>query len=228
MKFKTDMDAIQYDLLKLNEIEVRKRLQIVSRAKDHKKSREMKNHWRRNKKKIIKGISKWSRSTAGKRFHRALGRFNALRESASINPLYTNKNIVNMDMKQVNDALLGLSSIETHLYLELQYYESDPEAMIQFLDIIDDFVMDSSFLKVELLVSYKTGEMEMENYELLTDIIQFFQDPKSYLFIKREMIGKSNDIKDADFTKQIEVIKNLDLSMSGNEIYNSIDELFIK
>ena len=106
----------------------------------------MKNSWRRNKHKIIKGITKWSNSTAGKRFHRALGRFNALRESSAYyvdgltpgenSPIYRP-----MALDQVNDSLLGISSIETHLFLELQYYESDPEAMSQFLELVDNFVM---------------------------------------------------------------------------------------
>lgn len=232
MKFKTNTDEIQYNILNLNEAEVRKRLQLVGIKKDQKKSREMKNSWRRNKHKIMKGISKWSKSTAGKRFHRALGRFNALRESSAyyvdeMTPGENSPRMMIMDMKQVNDALLGLSSIETHLYLELQYYESDPEAMAQFLDILNNFIMDSSYLKIELVSAYSTGEIEQEDYVLLTDIVQFFQDPKMYVYAKRELLGKTNDTKSENFLTQVKTAENFDLSSPGNVIYDEIDKLFI-
>ena len=235
MKFKNKIDEIQYDLLGLNEVEVRKRLLLsdVSKNKNKAKSRGMKNNWRRNKHKIMKGIKKWNKSTSGKRFHRALGRFNSLRLTEGItNQLhdgsYSGKpTYVALTMAQINDALLGLSSIETHLYLELQYYEADPEAMLQFLDIVDDFVMDTSFLKVELLSSYITGELEQENYLLLTDIVQFFQDPKMYVYAKRELRGKSNDVKTEDFLEQVALAESMDLTRPSNEIYDELDKLFV-
>ena len=231
MKFKTPLDNIQYDILKLNEAEVRKRLSLAV-AKDSKKSRTMKNHWRRNKSKIMKGIKKWNKSTSGKRFHKALGRFNALRlTEGAINQIYNDYESkstkkIPLSMSQVNDALLGLSSIETHLYLELQYYEADSEAMLQFLDIIDDFVMDSSFLKIELLNTYITGDIEQENYLLLTDIVQFFNDPKSYVYAKRSLSGLSNDDKSDELINQVKTAEGIDLSMHSNEIYEKLDGLF--
>ena len=232
MKFKNNTDEVQYNILNLNEVELRKRLALVSRAKDHKKSRDSKNSWRRNKHKIMKGISKWSNSTAGKRFHRALGRFNALREAALpyyVNDLAPGENEAKtrvMSLDQVNDALLGLSSIETHLFLELQYYESDPEAMAQFLEILDNYVMDSSFLKVELLNAYRTGEIEVESWVLLTDIVQFFQDPKTYVYAKRELLGLSNDVKTKEFIDQVKTAEAMDLSKDSNLIYEELDKLF--
>ncbi len=198
MKFKNTTDELQYKILGLNEAELRKRLSLVSKAKDHKKSRDMKNSWRRNKHKIMKGINKWTNSTAGKRFHRALSRFNVLRESSAyyVDELTPGENTPKtrvMTLNQVNDSLLGLSSIETHLFLELQFYEADPEAMEQFLEIVLDFELDSSFLKLELLETYRTGEIDEEDFILLVDITQFFSNPKSYIYAKRELLGLSND-----------------------------------
>ena len=231
MKFKNTVDEVQYNILNLNEVELRKRLALVSRAKDHKKSRDMKNSWRRNKHKIMKGITKWHNATAGKRFHRALGRFNALRENvAHYVDGYTpgeNAPITRpMTLDQVNDALLGLSSIETHLFLELQYYESDPEAMSQFLGIVNNFVMDSSYLKVELLNTYRIGEIDEEDYMLLVDLTQFFQDPKMYIYSKRELLGLSNDIQSKEFTEQINLAESLDRSLPSYEFYETIDKSF--
>ena len=234
MKFKNVSDEIQYNLLNLNEMEVRKRLTLATVSKDQKKSRGMKNMWRRDKHKIMKGLKKWNKSTAGKRFHRALGRYNSVRIHEGItygmyNGEYdTSKpNIIPLSMSQVNDAALGLSSIETHLFLELQYYESDPEAMIQFLDIIKNFIEDSSYLKVELLNAYISGVIEQEAYLLLTDIIQFFANPKSYIYAKRELLGLSNDTKTEDFLNQVKVAEEMDLSKDSNLIYEELDKLFV-
>jgi len=227
MKFKSDIDKIQYEILGLNEVEVRKRLNILTKSKDHKASRTMKNNWRRNKAKMTKGIKKWSKSTAGKRFHRALGRFNALRESVSYynHELTPGQNFVQLSMVQVNDALLSLSSIETHLYLELQYYEADAEAMVQFLDLLYAFVQDSSVLKIELLKAYVSGDLEQENYTLLTDIIQFFQDPKMYVYAKRDLAGKRNDDDDERFRTLLKSVSAIDMTMPSREIYETIDKL---
>jgi hypothetical protein len=179
-----------------------------------------------------KGIKKWSTSTAGKRFHRALGRFNALRESTSgttayyDNDLHPGMNFVELSMTQVNDALLSLSSIETHLYLELQYYEADAQAMVQFLDLLYAFIEDSSVLKVELLEAYVSGKLEKENYNLLTDIVQFFQDPKMYMYAKRDLVGMKNDQDDEIFRAMVAASQKVDLLEPSNEIYDSLDKTF--
>lgn len=234
MKFKNTLDEVQYKMLGLNEMEVRKRIGMatIKKSKDQKASRNMRNQWRRNKAKYIKGIKKWTRSTAGKRFHRALGRFNALRESTSGSTAFYNQNLapgqnyVELSMTQVNDALLGLSSIETHLYLELQYYEADAEAMVQFLDMLNDFLEDASILKKELLEAYVYGKIEAESYGVLTDIIQFFQDPKMYMYAKRDLAGMRNDQGDEIFRAMLQASKDIDFLKPANEIYDELDEKF--
>jgi len=235
MKFKTKIDEMQYNLLRLNEVEVRKRMIAVTKAKDHKRSRVMKDHWRRNKAVLKKGIEKWHKSTAGKRFHRALGRFNALRETAGYQYYYSrdtkpvlSKETKEISMDQVNDALLSLSSIETHLNLELQYYEPDPEAMSQFLEIVEMFHTDSNYLRTKLLQSFSSGTISVDDYMLLNDIIQFFQDPKMYLYSKRELEGFSNDSESIDFVEQKSVVESVNHILPANELYDSIDEMFIK
>jgi len=234
MKFKTKLDEVQYKVLGLNEVEVKKRIGMakVKTAKDHNASRNMKNQWRRNKAGMKKGIAKWNKSTAGKRFHRALGRFNALRESTSGSTAYYNQdlisgmNYVDLSMTQVNDALLGLSSIETHLYLELQYYEADAEAMVQFLELLDAFVKDSSVLKVELLAAYVSGKIEKENYDLLTDMVQFFNDPKMYMYAKRELVGMRNDQDDEMFRAMLQAVQKSDPLAPSNETFDKLDSVF--
>jgi len=229
MKFKNNIDEVQYKILGLNEVEVKKRLLITTKAKDYKSSRNMKNNWRRKKVEMKKGIEKWTKSTSGKRFHRALGRFNALREKAYLyyNDLTPSSTYVELSMAQVNDALLGLSSIETHLYLELQYYEADAEAMVQFLHLVNSFIEDASILKTKLLETYISGKIENESYETLTDMIQFFQDPKMYIYAKRDLVGKRNDIDDPEFRTQLKAVLDIDMSTPNNEVFDNLDKLFI-
>jgi len=234
MKFKNKRDETQFKILNLDELKVRKRLGLVSQKVDRKKSREMKDRWRRDKNKLKKGIQKWNKSTKGKRFHKALGRFNALRETAGYQYYYMNdwegtfEGNQTISLTQVNDSLLSLSSIETHLYLELQYYESDPEAMTEFLEIIHMFLEDSSNLKISLIDAYSSGIISTEDYLLLNDIIQFFQDPKLYIYAKRELNDLSNDSNSEEFKKQVQEAESIDLTLPGNIIYEKLDKLFIK
>jgi len=237
MKFKNTTDEMQYKLLRLDEVEVRKRLKIVTKAKDHKKARTAKDQWRRGKLSLRKGLAKWHKSTSGKRFHRALGRFNSLRETAGYqwyyklrddNTIIPSKDMKLLSMEQVNDALLSLSSIETHLNIELGFYEPDPEAMSQFIEIVEMFHSDANKLRSQLMTAFSTGEILVESYMLLNDIIQFFQDPKMYVYSKRELEGFSNDTNSIDFVEQVSLAEATNHCDPGNEIYDRIDKLFVK
>lgn len=231
MKFKTEADAIQFKILKLDEAIIRKKIYINTKKVDRKKSRTMRDHWRRNKNSLSKGIKKWHKSTQGKRFHRALGRFNALRESSYLYYHYYNEETpkdISVSMEVVNQALLSLSSIETHLFLELQFYEGNPDALSEFLTIVYQFVDDASYLKAELIESYVSGNMKGEDYILLNDIIQFFQDPKSYTYEKRSNMGLSNDENGADkdsLKEAMDYVEHIDLTEDSNTIYEKLDKI---
>jgi hypothetical protein len=47
MKFKTEKDKTVFEALEMNEKVIRKKLQLVKKSIDRKKSRDMKNNWRR-------------------------------------------------------------------------------------------------------------------------------------------------------------------------------------
>jgi hypothetical protein len=180
MKFKTEKDKTVFEALEMNEKVIRKKLQLVKKSIDRKKSRDMKNNWRRNKQKFIKGLKKWHQSTQGKRFHRALGRFNALRENYN-------------SLDTITDALFGLNSIETHLILELKYYEPDIEALSQFLEIFENFNEDTRELNQELKEAYISGKIETETINKLKELFEFFVDPKIYYYSIRELNGLTNN-----------------------------------
>lgn len=231
MKFKNEKDQMQFKLMGLNENSIKKRLTLADKRKkpkDHSASRDAKNNWRRNKNSIKKGMNKWHKSTDGKRFHRALGRFNSLREKVAISQYYDNQKVelVGIGYDKITDGLLSLSSIETHLLLELQYYEPDFEALQEYLFIVEMFMNDVYSIKSKLLNSYMTGNIDSDLYVDMVEIIQLFLDPKSYLYIKRDERGLSNDINSDDndeLETQLEKLDSLD-RLNIKELYDSLDK----
>jgi len=221
MKFKCDADSIQYKVMGLSEDAIKKRVSMAKNIiKDRKKQRDAKNNWRRNKHKIKAGMKKWHKSTKGKRFHRSLGRFNALREESTSD--------IKLSQKMVIDALLSLSSIETHMLLELKYYEPDFNALSEFLLIVEIFHEEANSIKADLIDAYTTGVINNTSYENLIETIQMFLDPKVYFLEKRKENGFSNDILEDGDTQLIELNNLIENTKLTTELYNEIDNLFIK
>jgi len=224
MKFKNENDKVLFEALNIDEKTIRKKLQIVRKAINRKKSRNMKDQWRRNKHKFIKGIKKWNKSTQGKRFHRALGRFNALRED-----IEKQGDVIQIGFDEITEALFALSSIESHLYLELQYYENDIEALSEFLEIVENFFEEEAQLKQILLNSFITGIIPKDYLLELMDIFSFFIDPIIYYYELRTKNGLSNDINKLDgkekemFLKHLDILKNSFLNDDLIEILNNIN-----
>ena len=228
MKFKNENEQNMFEALNLNEKAIRKKLQIVKKSIDRKKSRDMKTQWRRNKAKFLKGIKKWSKSTKGKRFHRALGRFNALREN-----IEEQGDVIFINFNEVTDALFALSSIETHLYLELQYYEKDIETLSEFLEIVELFFEEEATLKNILLNSFITGVIPKEYLIKLMEIFSFFIDPLIYYYELRKTYNLENDINNLEgdekeiFKKHLDIIKNNMFSDDLNDLLNNLKDEFL-
>jgi len=218
MKFKNEQDSIMFEALEFSEETIRKKLQIVKKSIDRKKSRDMKNNWRRNKHQLKKGIKKWHQSTQGKRFHRALGRFNSLRESKG-------------GIDAVTEALFGLNSIETHLILELKYYEPDIEALSQFLEIFGYFNDDVHDLKEELTEAYIYGNLKEDTIQRVEEIFTFFVDPKILYYSKRESMGLSNDMNqmgEEELKNFLNDLKIIEENVFENNISSILEDIFEK
>jgi hypothetical protein len=250
MKFKTEKDRLKFELLDLNEDIIRKKVGKFKNSLkvDRDKSRNAKNSWRRNKRELTKGIQKWHKSTKGKRFHKALGRFNALREfkesylmhyyykwndSEKIKEFnltqdtFKNKT-VDISYNEVIEALFSLNSIESHLILELRYYEPDFESLYEFIELVDDYFEFSQHIRIGLLESIETGIIDLITYDDLISVIQYFLDPKVYLYQKREDLNLSNDINSPLSNNLDEQLKFIDMEYSNsnlNEFYNKFDRL---
>jgi len=220
MIFKNKLDETQFKILGLDENIIKKRLLAArTHVKDRKKSRDAKNNWRRNKHKIKKGMKKWAKSTSGKRFHRSLGRFNALREKVE-----HVDNMVVLDQDMVTLALLSLSTIETHLLLELKYYEPDFTQLSDYYNIVDNFFEDSKVIRSELIDSYASGKISNESFEILTNIVQNFLDPVVYMNTLTNESEKSGYLKEVNLQTLNKII---DKNENINEMYNEIENTFV-
>ena len=103
---------------------IKRRATLRKTYKDFHKSQAAKAGWRENKWKYLRGIARFHKSAAGKRFHRALGRFIATRimkREEFVDPEY----------------LVAASSLKTHLYLELLNY-LPLHTELELVEIIDD------------------------------------------------------------------------------------------
>lgn len=110
----------------LTEIFLKKRKDNLNKHKDFRRSQSAKMGWRHNRYNIMKGIKIFHKSTEGKRFHRNLARFLVLKDR------YKGM----FDSTQYNEALVNLSSYETHILLELEYYHTLSETL-DYYEFVD-------------------------------------------------------------------------------------------
>lgn len=104
----------------------------LQRHKSFRRSQAGKESWRHNRYKHMKGIRAFHHSTEGKQFHRSLGRMLATR--------HTGRRLVKseaLDLTLVNElseTLKAISSLRTHLFIELDYFhEMNEEADLHIL-----------------------------------------------------------------------------------------------
>jgi hypothetical protein len=97
----------------------------ISAIKDFRKGQLSKANWRKNRFKIMKGIKRFHKSTAGKRFHRKLSRFILTRDSKKVSK--TDSKERKDEAQAANyfnkiDTATSINSAISHLICELNYY----------------------------------------------------------------------------------------------------------
>lgn len=97
---------------------IKSRGSIVPKLKSFRKSQDGKENWRKNRYSMMAGIKKWHGSTEGKRFHRALGRYNATHDYKR----EPKESFTESHFHEFVETLKALSSLRTHLFIELDYY----------------------------------------------------------------------------------------------------------
>lgn len=175
LKFKKEKDEEllkkELELLKVPiEEYVIKRRKLEVGLVDAERSRLQKQNWREKRWKYLKGIRKFHRSTKGKKFHRALGRFLATREfEGSLKNYQSERDSARkvdrgdrvgewfekvnlMGIEECREFLIGASSTLTHALIELRYYEPSMDESVGykvFLSYLIDRYLDSLMKIVE-------------------------------------------------------------------------------
>lgn len=214
MKFKSDLDAQlfltevgAFDLLneadkeykpneELLEEFVKRRSPLVKKIKDHRKSSNQKNNWKKNRHKMMKGIKTFHKSVEGKRFHRKLGRFLATRITRGkkqTSALKKDEEFTLLMQKQ--EALKGLTSVKQHLFVELEYFHKLDE-QVELEEMIIDYA-------IPLLQSIENSILH--NIDLSESEMSFLFDLTKKEVIINELAEKFN----SPFEKVEEVWKKV-------------------
>lgn len=155
------------------ELFIKRRKNVISHLKDFRKKQMGKAQWRQNRYEMMKGIKTFHKSTKGKKFHRALGRFLATRIP------YTRKSMLSIrrmgevfygDSEGANEVFKALSSYKTHACLQKENFMSTNEAADY--DIFLEHALKSiSNIERELLSS--DPEIKCEDLDFLAATINY-------------------------------------------------------
>lgn len=167
MKFREDSDKSKLileidriDLLEKHDLTetdfeelLKGRSQLLEKLKDFKKSQASKLGHRRHRWSYRKGIDKFHRSVKGKKFHRNIGKRLATRDRK-------------ITLRETAEFLKAVSSLRTHLYIDLDYYRPLTE-QADFELFLEETIPILNELEARLLSS-GDNELTEEEYELLT------------------------------------------------------------
>lgn len=141
---------------------IKARRGIVPRFKNFRKSQITKRSWRTHRWRYMKGIKKFHRSIAGKRFHRSLGRYLATRFTKS-------RFKESLDFVQTL-ALKGLSSLRTHLHIEGGYFMTINER-VEF-ELFADYALPLLQECENLIYNNADHKLDEDQLELLLRLVE--------------------------------------------------------
>jgi len=133
--------------------------------KSFRRSQVQKHNWRAYRYRYMKGIKAFHRSTRGKRFHRWLSRYLALKYRPGYHMSY-----------KKHEAIKALSSLITHLAIEADYYHPLMEhvEILLMIETATDWIID----EMRKVVEAQDDEIP-DFYDLVltfTDPYTFFQE----------------------------------------------------
>lgn len=162
-----------------------KRGKILRRFKDFRKSQAGKQAWRHNRRSFMRGISRFARSSKGKRFHRQLGKFLSLRTPlfkgtlADISRQFQKiRNLGKVSTEQLlqedmSRDFVTVNSLKNHLMLELTYCLPTKDATEIIALCEEGFpILDSIIGKI----SENTYDFEFDEILFLEDLCQYKSD----------------------------------------------------
>lgn len=177
---------------------------LVKKLKGARKSSAQKANWRKNRAKMMKGIKAFHKSTAGKRFHKRMGRFLATR----ITRKKTSESVFESLLAK-QGYLKGVNAAKQHLLVELEYFHQLQEQVE-----LEEFIIDYAF------PYFRVIEEKIITDEELSD------DEYSFLFDITESsatIQKLSELLDVEFA-HIENVWNAIVSDLEKSKVTTIDE----
>lgn len=142
------------------ELFIKRRRPLVRNLVNFRRKQIQKGQWRKQRWKYLRGIRKWHRSVKAKRFHRAMGRYLATRIFRPKMSTLANR-YESLDPLQ-GEALKSISSTRTHLYLELDYYQSIEEEADLF-QLLEYAIPVLNEIEVKL---FQNSDAELNNDEM--------------------------------------------------------------
>jgi len=179
MKFKSEIDeqVFRSEWLKsglpLDEFLV-KRQELELGLTDWERSQRQKINWQRYRWRYLKGIRDFHDSTAGKRFHRNLGRFLATREPESLLKTYQKekekeRDLRGLDLRKVKENLeflIAVLSAGVHVLIEERYYRASVEEAVEY-----KFFLEEMLKKVKEVVDWVCGEKEGIDWDFWIGVV---------------------------------------------------------
>lgn len=172
MKFASPQDQSKTEsLATIDEIGtgdfIKRRIGILGRVnpllKDFRKSQDAKASWNRSRSTYMKGINRWHSSTAGKFFHRQLGRFLSQRA-----PLYKEStDVYENNSEELTRDLICINSIKTHLLIESEYFVPDFDEHLS-LNLMISHALEEIDRVFNLLVT--KSQINEDQLVMLTDL----------------------------------------------------------
>ena len=120
----------------LSELFIKHRKPLIKKMVDFRKSQLSSSSWRASRWSHLIGIKKWHRSVEGKRFHRSLGRFLSTRIPREGTLGLQSAGDTFESLGSQSETLKAISSVRTHLYINLDYYNSSIQEDADLLEFI--------------------------------------------------------------------------------------------
>ena len=131
------------------------------RIKDSRKSSNAKHNWRTNRGNYMGAIKKWTKSTAGKRFHRQLGFFNQFKNK---NTSWRGESLDD----SVDEAIVAIMSMRTHLMIETRYAIPDYKENLAF----EEFFHTADTILADAVERMHCGEgLDEDHVSLLETLV---------------------------------------------------------
>jgi len=146
----------------INEFRVRRRtVRQKTRRRDPRRSRIAKMSWRKNKSRMKRGLKRFHRSSKGKAFHKALGKF--VSRNKSKREMTEAEHIVDV-VNEMHEFRISINSALTHMLID---YKNSPE---DYMDLdADDF--DDLFEVVSESLKESQEALDSNDSEIIEDTL---------------------------------------------------------